>query len=156
MIRTSNIQLTGPSPDLRPAALPSSQSSFICKVRLSSTAALGWILIKSQRRVNGRAGTHTHTWIHADNKIRKLKGESSSMSLVSLPALSVCSLISSSVSSCVPASLAGLCCYHGDESRHRLSAVISCMLPTGIFLDSPLVIICVSSLYREATFFSSF
>lgn len=69
------------------------------------------------------------------------------MSTVLLPALSVCSLISLSASSCVQASPAGPSCYHGDESRHRLSAVISCMRPTGIFLDSPLVIICVLSFY---------
>lgn len=73
------------------------------------------------------------------------------MSMVLLPPLSVCSLISLSVSSCVLAGPAGPSCYHGDESRHRLSAVISCMLPTGIFLDSPLVIICVLSFHHKGT-----
>ncbi len=80
----------------------------------------------------------------------KWKGESGLMSTVLLPPLSVYSLISLSVSSCVLASPAGPSCYHGDESRHRLSAVISCMLPTGIFLDSPLVIICVLSFHRKS------
>lgn len=80
-----------------------------------------------------------------------MKGESSLMSMGFLPALSVCSLISLSVCSCVLASSAGPSCYHGDESRRRLSAVISCMLSMGIFLDSPLVIICVLSVHHEAT-----
>lgn len=50
-------------------------------------------------------------------------------------------------SSCVLASPASPSSYHGDESRQRLSAVISCTLPTGFFLDSPLVIICVLSFH---------
>lgn len=67
------------------------------------------------------------------------------MSMFLLLSLSVCSLISLSVSSCMLASTAGPSRYHGDGSRHRLSAVISCMLPAGIFLDSSLVIICFLS-----------
>lgn len=77
------------------------------------------------------------------------------MSLFLVPARYVCSLISSSESSYVLASSAGPSCYHGDESRHRLSAVISCMLPAGIFLDSPLVIICVPAFHHKATLSTS-
>lgn len=40
-------------------------------------------------------------------------------------------------SSCMPASPASPSSYHGDESRQRLSAVISCTLPTGFFLRFP-------------------
>lgn len=48
---------------------------------------------------------------------------------------------------CVLASSAGPSCYHGDESRHRQSAVISYTLPTEFLLYSPLVYICVLSLH---------
>lgn len=51
------------------------------------------------------------------------------------------------VSVCVLASSAGPSCYHGDESRHRQSAVISYTLPTEFLLYSPLVYICVLSLH---------
>lgn len=37
----------------------------------------------------------------------------------------------------MPASPASPSSYHGDESRQRLSAVISCTLPTGFFLRFP-------------------
>lgn len=51
-----------------------------------------------------------------------------------------------------PASPASPSRYHGDESRHRLSAVISCMLSAGIFLDPPPapVVVCVLSAHHEA------
>lgn len=63
--------------------------------------------------------------------------------------MSVCSLISLSVSLCVLASSAGPSRYHGDESRHRQSAIISYTLPTEFLLYSPLVYICVLSLHSH-------
>ena len=112
---------------------------FICEVSPLSTAALQMISLNEGSTGNTQTCRQT-----------KWKGESGLMSTVLHPLLSVCSLISSSVSSCVLASHAGPSCYHGDESRHRLSAVISRMLPTGVFLHSPLVIVCVLSFHRES------
>lgn len=59
------------------------------------------------------------------------------LSILLLSALSVCSLISLSVSSYVLVSPTGPSCCHGDESRHRLSAAISSKLPTGVFVRFP-------------------
>lgn len=153
MIQTSNIRITS-------NLLWSLAFSQICPYKSKNSLwtaapAMNTIISLSVESTGKHELIHIHEHTQTCRQT-KWKGESGLMSMVLLPPLSVCSLISLSVSSCMLASPAGPSCYHGDESRHRLSALISCMLPTGIFLDSPLVIVCVLSFQRKSTLPPSF